>query len=43
MKDETVLSQSLTLIDCSQWANGLYTMRAHVSDHLVMTGKLIKQ
>jgi hypothetical protein len=40
---ETVITQSLTLIDCSQWANGLYTMRVSVSDQLVMTGKLIKQ
>jgi len=40
---ETVLTQSLTLIDCSTCANGLYTMRVPVSDQLVMTGKLIKQ
>jgi hypothetical protein len=40
---EAVLTQSLTLIDCSQWANGLYTMRTIVNDQLVMTGKLVKQ
>jgi hypothetical protein len=43
MKRENVITQSLTLIDCSQWANGLYTMRTVVNDQLVMTGKLVKQ
>jgi hypothetical protein len=40
---ELVLSEQLTFIDCSNFANGLYTMRVAVSNQLVMTGKLIKQ